>query len=403
MTVAICINCGTQKDNALTKCPHCDIGPVSDRELAYSLALSDNHLPLDVLTQIGADIARTGVCPPLSPEEEAAFLHKVSTYKLKKIVVADNLETNEAAAAKWDIPSEDYAHLQKLPQLIFALVAGADEKIDRKEEAALENLFRIPICRDTFDSALFKSLLYFRSSSDAEPKKERLSDAYLTQTRSVLHKHLSPEEFNEFRDDVVTFGSIIAAASGGILGLGNRVSREEKAALDLLKSYFPRRATPSGEYSPVLSTMTEGWMRRFDDTMHGSFGFRPSKIQIGVYISSIQDFAGQVSLDKPDYLIERGEIVHTTSTMVGLAPNDLNALLSKQSRLYATLTRAALRAVSTSDKAKIEPALKQLAWELHDKCYRRDPLGHMVELISVLAPNMMVFTFATLARIRPRV
>jgi|GEM_PF-3954767 len=400
MTVAICINCGTQKEGSFTKCPACDFGPVSDRELVYSLAFSDNNYSADTLARIGAEIAETGICPALPADQEAAFKKKVSAYPLKKVIVADNKETNEAAMAKAALPAEAYAHLQLLPHLIFPLVAGADAKIDRKEEAAFDKMLRVPICRDTFGSPLFKSLIYFGGEPEGNKKKQKLNDAYLTQIRAILHKHLSPEEYNEFREDVLTFGSIIAAASGGMLGLGNKVSKLEKAALYLLESYFPQRASPTGEYSPVLSAMTEPWVHKLDDTMFKSFGFRPSKIQIGVYISSIQDLVGKISLNKPAYLIERGEILHTTSALVSLAPNDLAALLTKQGPLYASLTRSALRAMSTSDKAQIESALKQLAWEFHDKCYRRDPLGHMVQLLTVLAPTMMEFTFETLSKVK---
>jgi hypothetical protein len=402
MTVAICINCGRQKEGSFSKCPRCDFAPVSDLELAYSLAYSDSHFPIDMLARIGAEIERTGICPPLPEEQEAAFQKKAATYRLKNIIVADNRETNEAAAAKSQIPAKDYAHLQRLPLLIFRLVAGADARVDRKELAAFKNLMRVPICRDTFDSALFKSLIYFGSATGGDRKIQKLTDAYLTQIRSILDKRLSPEQFNEFREDVLTFGSIIAAASGGLLGLGNKISKAEKVALYLLESYFPRRAEASGEYSPVLSARTEAWVRKFDGTMFKSFGFRPSMTQIGVYTSSIQDFVARISLRRPDYLIEKGEILHKTSTVVGLAPNDLNALLTRQASLYVTLTRAALRAVSTSDKAQIESALRQLAWELHDKCYRRDPAGHMIELITVLAPTMMEFTFETLSRMKSR-
>ena len=402
MTVAICINCGMQKEGSFTKCPRCDFAPVSDLELAYSLAFSDSNFPADMLAQIGEEIARTGVCPPLPEDQEAAFRKKVASNRLKKIVVADNLETNDAAAAKSEIPAKDFARLQRLPLLIFRLVAGADEKVDRKELAAFKNLMRVPICRDTFGSALFKSLIYFGSAATGDRKVHKLTDAYLTQVRSILDKHLSPEQFNEFREDVLTFGSIIAAASGGLLGFGNKISETEKVALYLLENYFPRRASGSGEYSPVLSTTTEAWVQKFDGTMFKSFGFRPSKTQIGVYTSSIQDFVARISLHNPDYLIERGEILHKTSTVVGLAPNDLNAILSRQAPLYITLTRAALRAVSTSDKAQIESALKQLAWEFHDKCYRRDPVSHMIELITVLAPTMMEFTFETLSQMKSR-
>jgi hypothetical protein len=402
MTVAICINCGRQKKGSFTRCPRCDFAPVSDLELAYSLAYSDSHYPPDMLARIGGDIESTGICPPLPQDEEVSFQKKVATYRLKNIVVADNRETNEAAAAKSEIPAKDYAHLQRLPLLIFRLVAGADAKVDRKELAAFKNLMRVPICRDTFGSPLFKSLIYFGSGPRGDRQIHKLNDAYLTQTRSILDKHLSPEQFNEFREDVLTFGSIIAAASGGFLGLGNKISEAEKLALYLLESYFPRRAEGSGEYTPVLSTTTEAWVRKFDGTLFKSFGFRPSMTQIGVYTSSIQDFVARISLRKPDYLIERGEILHKTSTVVGLAPNDLNALLSKQAPLYVTLTRRALRAVSSSDKAQIEAALRQLAWEFHDKCYRRDPLGHMIELITVLAPMMMEFTFETLSLMKSR-
>src|SRR5262245_6490328 len=302
MTVAICINCGTQKEGSFTKCPRCDFGPVSDRELTYSLAFSDHNFSADKLAEIGASIARTGICPPLSADQEAAFRKSVGSYKLKNVIVADNTETNEAAAAKSSISAEAYAHLQSLPQLIFSLVAGADLEIDSKELAAFENLFRIPVCRDTFKSALFKSLIYFSPTSTAG-RKQRLTDAYLTEVRSTLDRHLSPEEFDEFRYDVLTFGSIIAAASGGVFGLGNKISKEERAAIKLLETYLAPKAPPPKEHSPVLSAMTEPWVRKFDDTMFRSFGFRPSKAQIGIYISSIQDFAGRI-------IAEQGPISH---------------------------------------------------------------------------------------------
>src|SRR5215475_467050 len=50
---------------------------------------------------------------------------------------------------------------------------------------------------------------------------------------------------------------------------------------------------------PVLSTMTETWVQKFDGTMFNSFGFRPSMTQIGVYTSSIPHFVFFLMIQRP--------------------------------------------------------------------------------------------------------
>jgi len=53
---------------------------------------------------------------------------------------------NEAAAAKSSMSPDCFEYISRLPLFIFVMVAGADNKIDRKEVAAFSELLRTPVC-----------------------------------------------------------------------------------------------------------------------------------------------------------------------------------------------------------------------------------------------------------------
>jgi hypothetical protein len=49
MTIAVCLGCGSLKFGAFNPCKKCSSRPTSDIDLAYSMALTDHYLSIEIL------------------------------------------------------------------------------------------------------------------------------------------------------------------------------------------------------------------------------------------------------------------------------------------------------------------------------------------------------------------
>lgn len=67
--MALCIKCGALKHGAFNPCESCGFRPTEDRDMAYSLALTDHYFAVETLQKIGAAIPEKGI-PELPPEQE---------------------------------------------------------------------------------------------------------------------------------------------------------------------------------------------------------------------------------------------------------------------------------------------------------------------------------------------
>lgn len=80
MTIAVCVFCGGMKFGSFVCCKSCGVTPSSEREIAYSLALSDHHFDHETLKQISEWMKDGKAHPTLPKEQEEAFLAAAREY-----------------------------------------------------------------------------------------------------------------------------------------------------------------------------------------------------------------------------------------------------------------------------------------------------------------------------------
>ena len=128
----------------------------------------------------------------------------------------------------------EWRTLQFTPLWTFHTVAGADQKIDKKEQMALSKelaegmLYNNDLAREVLTSLvgdLGQALAQF--GADDRDWMRGLSDA-----ADVLDHKVSADMANGFKSSMLLLGHNIAAASGGgFFGMGDKVSGEEKKAI----------------------------------------------------------------------------------------------------------------------------------------------------------------------------
>jgi hypothetical protein len=137
--------------------------------------------------------------------------------------------------------SDEWELLKLLPFMVFVLVAAADNKIDEKEKAKLaEDLQKAPFYKDPLHRELGIAILssdfgqLIRKSMDLSKFKERTD-----KMKDVLRQKLTHDEYHRFVGSMFINGLGIARASGGgALGLGDKVSDEERRALIAFAAMF---------------------------------------------------------------------------------------------------------------------------------------------------------------------
>jgi hypothetical protein len=136
---------------------------------------------------------------------------------------------------------EEWQLLKLLPFQVFVLVAGADGRIDKEEVAQLQKDLRdAPFYKDVLHRELFVDILssdinaLIKEAADATKLAERAG-----KMKAILQQKLTPEEYQRFVGSMFINGLKVARASGGgILGLGDKVSEEEKRALTMFATVF---------------------------------------------------------------------------------------------------------------------------------------------------------------------
>lgn len=123
--------------------------------------------------------------------------------------------------------------LAQTPLLVFMLVAAADGKVDQKEKAALmkmtENLekFPSPLFQTAVHTMMENTERYMgQFSAEDFDYTDHLSDCI-----EVLDDE-HPAEAKEFKECLMAWGKAIAEASGGFLGFGKKLGKEEAETLD---------------------------------------------------------------------------------------------------------------------------------------------------------------------------
>ena len=136
---------------------------------------------------------------------------------------------------------EEWELLKLLPFQVFYLVAGADGKIDKEEVGQLQ--------KDLRDAPFYKDMLHKELSIDilSSDIKALIKEAgnvnklaeRTSQMKTFLKQKQTPEEYQKFLGSLFMNGVKVARASGGgVLGLGDKISAEEKRALGAFAAIF---------------------------------------------------------------------------------------------------------------------------------------------------------------------
>lgn len=128
------------------------------------------------------------------------------------------------------LSQEDYQTLQFSPFWVFSAIAQADGKVDKKEVAAFAKLvseaelFTHPFVREVMKSISTD----FNSTWVAYRSDSRAVAEALEEVAGILDANLDSQDAMHFKRALLGIAIQIAEASGGILGLGQKASKEEK-------------------------------------------------------------------------------------------------------------------------------------------------------------------------------
>lgn len=144
----------------------------------------------------------------------------------------------QADGAGGAMTAEDWAMLAKAPCLVFIMVSAADGKVDAKEMIAfgkiLGNYGSVP-------SPILSKVLGIAANNIQSFCQEILSDGraprdQLLGLAQLLKSGKIPKEDGVMiAKGLIALGNAVASASGGFLGFGPKISKEEKGALAVIE------------------------------------------------------------------------------------------------------------------------------------------------------------------------
>lgn len=157
----------------------------------------------------------------------------------------------ELNLAAMDRPQFADEMLAQTPLLVFMLVAAADGKVDKKEQATLAKLcenveqFPSPLFQSAVGTMVENAERYFGLfQAEGFDCGESLGDAI-----EVLEDE-HPGEAQAFKESLMAWGNAIAEASGGFLGFGSKIGEEEAASLANIASLIGLNG--AGADAPVV-------------------------------------------------------------------------------------------------------------------------------------------------------
>ncbi|HBE67033.1 MAG TPA: hypothetical protein DDW52_02690 [Planctomycetaceae bacterium] len=150
----------------------------------------------------------------------------------------DAVEANVVGDSESEDGSDDW--LESLPTLCFVLIAGADGNIDKKEISDFENSLSKnsrhsnPLVQSIFSAAhsrIQKDLVEILESakSNAGALLIRLAAC------KAIAVEKAPEHADEFFELLIEMSTPVAAASGGFMGFGSKIGKQEKTMLSALE------------------------------------------------------------------------------------------------------------------------------------------------------------------------
>jgi len=136
------------------------------------------------------------------------------------------------------LSSDESEKLLKAPAVVAVLIAGADQRIDKREENWASKLvhYRTFTAEDELQSYYEAVADRFEAdltqlTADWQPAQQQALSSYLADTKPIVAK-LDPRYAKLLKQSWRTLARQVAEASGGLVGFG-AVDSNERAVVDL--------------------------------------------------------------------------------------------------------------------------------------------------------------------------
>lgn len=144
--------------------------------------------------------------------------------------------------------AEEWQSLLYAPLMIFNIVAGADGRIDQKEAQAFKNLLVEGLLSDIeLMKLVMNELLQDLENLTSQVFSGEMNpNDCMESIRLAVDAELTAEEALAFKLALLSIGKKIAQASGGFLGMGNKICLSEKQAMAKLAAALHVIEIPEG-------------------------------------------------------------------------------------------------------------------------------------------------------------
>jgi hypothetical protein len=186
--------------------------------------------------------------PALSTDDWQDFLQAAEPYIIDDASIysfepQDDPFNGESFATgpSGELSASELATLVYAPIAVFCLVAEADSKIDGKEIGAIQaELIRgVTTESKTLQTVMMEAVSDFKSLVNQLLTDEVDINELMSNIVKLLDSRLPEQEAIHFKVSLLRIGTVIAEASGGVLGMfGNKICKAEKQVLADLAGLF---------------------------------------------------------------------------------------------------------------------------------------------------------------------
>ena len=159
-------------------------------------------------------------------------------------------------AKQSDFSKDEWQLLKDGPEWVFAALAAADGNVAVTTKMKESKVFKSAVEDYRSRSELMAEVLDDTSKAAKETKSATLSDAEqaIGKINAILDSKADASEAAEYRRFLLSIAGEVAGATGeGALGLGEKFSKNEKAAMDKLKAALkPKKAAAPTKAAPKV-------------------------------------------------------------------------------------------------------------------------------------------------------
>lgn len=192
---------------------------------------------IDAFQEKIIDATNSWVVPPLDSlgEEGIALIEQLPEYG------AQNAVGGSSDSDSFGLTPAEQKIIAKAPFYVFVLIAAADGKVDKKEmltfASIAENLYKQ---QDHIPTSFMMHRFFEDQDAIMEDVKSSATkpSLFFPLLNDIIERRFSATDAAILRMFLYLMAEKIASSSGGILGLGSKISKEEKAALSFLAHAF---------------------------------------------------------------------------------------------------------------------------------------------------------------------